>query len=58
MLAAEVVTGLWFGWLARLFALAWLMLLTGAVLLAAPLKVHAGSGSPLRVLALITGDEA
>lgn len=31
---------------------------TGAVLLAAPLKVHAGSGSPLRVLALVTGDEA
>jgi kynurenine formamidase len=30
---------------------------TGAVLIAAPLKVHEGSGSPLRVLALIPGKE-
>lgn len=29
---------------------------TGAVLIAAPLKVHEGSGSPLRVLALIPGE--
>ena len=28
---------------------------TGAVILAAPLKVHEGSGSPLRVLALVPG---
>lgn len=28
----------------------------GAVILAAPLKVHDGSGSPLRVLALVTGE--
>lgn len=31
---------------------------TGAVLIAAPLKVHEGSGSPLRVLALIPGESA
>lgn len=31
---------------------------TGAVLLAAPLKVHEGSGSPLRVLALVPGERA
>jgi kynurenine formamidase len=30
---------------------------TGAVLFAAPLKVHEGSGSPLRVLALIPGKD-
>lgn len=30
---------------------------TGAVILAAPLKVHEGSGSPLRVLALIPKEE-
>ena len=30
---------------------------TGAVLLAAPLKIKGGTGSPLRVLALIPGDE-
>lgn len=30
----------------------------GAVLLAAPLKVHEGSGSPLRVLALVPGERA
>ncbi|MFN3644946.1 MAG: cyclase family protein [Gemmobacter sp.] len=30
---------------------------TGAVLIAAPLKVHEGSGSPLRVLALIPGKD-
>jgi kynurenine formamidase len=30
----------------------------GAVLIAAPLKIKQGSGSPLRVLALITGSAA
>jgi kynurenine formamidase len=28
---------------------------TGAVIIAAPLKIKAGSGSPLRVLALLQG---
>jgi kynurenine formamidase len=28
----------------------------GAVILAAPLKIEGGSGSPLRVLALVSGD--
>lgn len=31
---------------------------TGAMLMTAPLKVHEGSGSPLRVLALVEGDNA
>ncbi|MCC5970279.1 MAG: cyclase family protein [Pararhodobacter sp.] len=30
----------------------------GALIMAAPLKVHEGSGSPLRVLALVAGDTA
>jgi kynurenine formamidase len=29
---------------------------TGAILIAAPLKIENGSGSPLRVLALVSGD--
>ena len=31
---------------------------TGAMLITAPLKIHEGSGSPLRVLALVEGDTA
>ena len=30
---------------------------TGAMLIAAPLKIVGGSGSPLRVLALVSGDD-
>ena len=31
---------------------------TGALVIAAPLKIHEGSGSPLRVIALVEGDAA